>query len=376
MRRAGLWARLFLSHLAVIAVGAATLFVVVSLVAPSAFDAAMGHAMGLGMGDMMLNVVRQAFSQAAQISIGIAVVVAAAAAGIVSLAASQRVVRPIRRLVTASRRIAAGHYAERVPDPGGTEVGDLARSFNTMAEALETTERRRLALVGDVAHELRTPLATVQGYLEGLEDGVIKPDGVTWGLLRGETSRLTRLVDDLQELWRAEAQEIPLQFEDLDAGRQIAAAAQRFEAPAKAHRIGLVQRLPGESVRIHADPERVAQILDNFLTNAIRYTPSDTSVTLSAAVVGQEVVLSVADGGPGLTSDQLGHIFDRFYRADPSRSRALGGSGIGLAIARALAIAMGGHAEAASRGPGQGATFSLVLPRLGPQPEGRAAQRS
>ena len=359
-----LWRRLLFSHVIVIAIGSATLFVAVSLVGPGAFDAAMRHAMsGMeGMSEMMSALVRSAYQDAVQAALGIAIAVATVAAVVASIALATRVSRPIGRLAQAASRIAAGHYAERVPVSSDDEIGQLAESFNTMAASLESTERRRLQLVGDVAHELRTPLATIDGYLEGIEDGVIRPRDATWLLLRGETARLSRMVNDLQELWRAEARQLPLSLKTVELEPELLAVKERFAAQAQEN--GIEIRIVVEPSRpaARADVERLAQIVDNFLSNAIRYSPRGSAVTLSAAREGDGVAVSVTDQGPGLTEEQLERVFERFYRADPSRSRALGGSGIGLAIARALAEAMGGRVEASSEGEGRGATFRLTLP--------------
>lgn len=362
--KARLWRRLLLSHLVVIAIGSASLLVAVGLVGPGAFDAAMGHAMaGMeGMGEAMGGLVRSAYQDAIQSALGIALAVSLAAAVVASIALSTRVSRPIGRLAQASSRIAAGHYTERVPDSSDHEIGQLADSFNTMAASLEATERRRLQLVGDVAHELRTPIATLDGYLEGLEDGVMKPAPETWKVLRGETARLSRLVNDLQELWRAEARQLPLSPTAVDVETALRAAADRFATQAREQGVELRCVAPAGRIAARADVERFAQVLDNFLSNAIRHAPRDSVVTLSVALDGDWVVVGVTDQGPGLTDEQLERVFERFYRVDPSRSRALGGSGIGLAIARALAEAMGGRVEARSEGEGRGATFRLVLP--------------
>ncbi len=360
-RRQRIRTRLLLSHLVVVAIGGATLFLTVGFVAPGAFDAAMGHDMG-GMDDMMGALVRAAFQDAVWMALVVAIVIAAASAIAVSLALSTRLSRPIGRLAAASRRIASGRYAERVTVTSDDELGELAESFNTMADSLEATERRRLQLVGDVAHELRTPLATIDGYLEGLEDGIIHPGDSTWGLLRGETARLSRLVNDLQELWRAEARQLPLSLKSVDVTAELEAATGRIATQAQENGIGIrTEPGPGRLI-VRADPERLGQILDNFLSNAIRYSPRGTAVTLTASKATGGVAIGVTDRGPGLTVEQLARVFERFYRVDPSRSRALGGSGIGLAIARALAEAMGGRAEASSDGPGLGATFRVVLP--------------
>ncbi|MEK6720067.1 MAG: ATP-binding protein [Chloroflexota bacterium] len=356
--------RLLASHLAVVVVGSATLSIAVGLVAPGAFEAAMGHAAD-GMGEMMTTLVRDAFQEATRTALVIAVGAAAVAAIAVAIALSARLSRPIGRLARASRRIASGRYAERVPVTSDDEIGDLAASFNTMAASLEATERRRLQLVGDVAHELRTPLATLDGYLEGLEDGVIAPTEATWTLLRGETSRLARLVNDLQELWRAEARQLPMSLTPVDIAGQVRAVGERFAAQAHEREIMIQSELGPEPLMATADAERLGQILDNFVSNAVRYSLPGNRVTLSARAERKTITIGVADEGPGHTPEQLERVFERFYRVDPSRSRALGGSGIGLAIARALAEAMGGHVAAESEGPDQGATFRVFLPMVG-----------
>ena len=357
--------RLLLANIVVITVGSATLFLTVGFVAPGAFDAAMGHAMsgGGGMDEMMGNLVRAAFHDAIQTSLLLAVLAASVAAVVVSVALSTRLSKPIGRLAQASRRIASGRYAERVPVTSADEIGELADSFNTMAASLETTERRRLELVGDVAHELRTPLTTLDGYLEGLEDGVIQPDNATWSLLRRETARMARLVNDLQELWRAEAKQLPLTIEPVDVGAVAAAAVNRFTAIAGERAVEL--RLDAtQAPSARADRERLTQVVDNLLSNAVRYTAEGTTISLRVRGDDEWVTLSVADQGPGLTEEQRTKVFERFYRIDPSRSRALGGSGIGLAIAKALVELMDGRIWADSDGPGHGATFRVALPRV------------
>lgn len=358
--------RLLASHLLVVAVGGATLWLTVDQVAPNAFDSAMGHSMGdqaAGMNGMMGELVRSAFRDAVTTSLTAALAVAVTISVIASLALAWRIGTPISRLAAASRRIAQGRYAERVPGrPAGDEIGDLADDFNRMAESLEATERRRLELVGDVAHELRTPLTTLEGFVEGLEDGVISPGERTWGLIHGEVGRLSRLVNDLQELWRAEARQVPLSIQPVDPGAAIVAVSERLRQQANDRRVELRLDVPARLPPIAADPERLAEVLDNIVSNAIRYSPSGGQITVSAHADSGEVTIAVADQGPGLTEDQRQRVFERFYRVDPSRSRALGGSGIGLAIGRALTLAMGGRIWAESAGPDSGSTFRVALP--------------
>lgn len=361
----GLRGRLLVANLVVAAAALGTVLIGVSLVGPGYFEEAMGHPPGDPAGSMMDSLTLNAFQDAIRTSLLAATLTALAAATVVSLALSARIAGPVGRVVAAARRIAQGHYAERVPvdDPG--EVGELATAFNQMTSSLETTERRRLQLVGDVAHELRTPLTTLDGYLEGLQDGVISAGPETWTLLRVETARLTRLVSDLQDLWRAEAHELPLVTSRILAAEILRDIADRFAPEAQRRQIDLRLASDGSDALVMADRDRLLQILGNYLANALRYSPEGSPITLSAVASDGEIVFSVADEGSGLSPEQRQMVFERFYRVDPSRSRALGGSGIGLAIARALASAMGGRVWAQSDGPGRGATFFVALPAAG-----------
>jgi signal transduction histidine kinase len=353
--------RLLTANLIVAGATLGTVLVGVSLIGPGYFREAMGHRPGDAMGQAMDAATLAAFQEAVRTALVAAAITALLAAIVVSLALSARIAGPVTRLVGAARRIAAGHYAERVPIVAEGEVGELASAFNQMSGSLEATERRRLELVGDVAHELRTPLTTLDGYLEGLQDGVIEPTQETWTLLRNETGRLTRLIGDLGDLWRAEARQLPMHIEMVDVAALLSEAAERHAADASARQITL-QVESGPPAVARADRDRLVQVIGNYLANALRYAPAQSSVTLSASRHGGEIVVAVRDEGPGLPGEQLAHLFDRFYRADQSRSRALGGSGIGLAIVRALAEAMGGRAWAESGGPGSGSAFYVALP--------------
>ena len=354
-------ARLLIANLIVAGAALGTVAVAVSLVGPGYFAQAMGHGPGDAMGQMMSDATRAAFVDAVRNALVAASLIAVVTAVVVSLAVSGRIAGPVGRLAAAARRIAGGHYSERVSEAGEGEIADLALTFNAMAGSLEATERRRLQLVGDVAHELRTPLATLDGYLEGLEDGVIESSDETWRLLRSETARLTRLVDELAELWRAEAHQLPLKIEPVDLAAVCRDVAERFAPLAEERRIAFALDLPSAAM-VLADRDRVSQIVANYLSNAIRYAPMGSSVTLSARLHSSKVVVAVVDEGAGLSPDQLEIVFERFYRVDPSRTRALGGSGIGLAIVRALADAMGGRAWAESEGQGRGSRFLVELP--------------
>ncbi|MDA8202651.1 MAG: ATP-binding protein [Chloroflexi bacterium] len=364
MGRLRLRGRLLASHLLVVVVGTITLVATVGVVAPGALDMAMGHVMTDSMNEAMAPVIRQAFSNAIVSALVVAATVAGGAAVIVSVLVSSRLARRVARLAAASRRIADGRYAERVSVTSDDEIGELAASFNRMAESLESTERRRLQLVGDVAHELRTPLATLEGYLEGLQDGVIRASEPTWDLLHAETARLARLVNDLQELWRAEARQVPLTIAAVDVEAMLAAAVDRFSPKAAEGSVDLRLAVSPGVPTVRADADRLAQVLDNLVSNALRYAPAGSRVIIGAGAAADRIRLFVEDEGPGLTAEQRERVFERFYRVDPSRSRALGGSGIGLAIARALVDAMGGRIWAESEGPDHGTTFVVEMPHF------------
>jgi signal transduction histidine kinase len=371
---AGLGWKLFAAFAVVIVVGVATLWLAVGFVAPRFFEQQMA-AMMQGGGGMMggpagtassTPVMDAALTTAFQEAVTQALLVATAAAGLTAAAASvvvtRRIVDPLQRLAAATRRLADGRYAERVAVSTNDELGDLARSFNAMAGALETTERRRRELLGDVAHELRTPIATLEGYLEGLLDGVVEPGAPTWARLHGEAGRLRRLVDDLQELSRVEALQIPLALRPTDPAEIARVAVDRISALFGEKGLELRSDVSPCLPRVQADPDRAVQVLTNLLTNALRYTPAPGKVELTVRAVGGAVQISVCDSGVGIAAEELSRVFERFYRVDKSRSRALGGSGIGLTIAKALAEGMGGQIRADSAGPGQGSTFTFALP--------------
>lgn len=354
--------RLLVAFLVVVVAALGTVGVSVLLIGPGYFAEAMGHMPGDPMGEAMGEATLIAFTEAMRQALIAATVIAVATAMIVSLLVAARIVRPISMLATAARRVSGGHYGERMTTGEPGELGELATTFNEMAGSLEATERRRLQLVGDVAHELRTPLTTLDGYLEGLEDGVVLPSPQTWRLLRAETARLTRLVNDLSELWRAEAHQLALRIDAVDAAEVAREVGERFGPGAAAR--GITVRLPEKSAVAMADRDRLAQILSNYLSNALRHAPDGSVVTVTAATLpqGGPIRIAVADDGPGLAPDQLEAVFERFYRVDAARSRADGGAGIGLAIVRALAEAMDGHAWATSAGENEGSTFLVDLP--------------
>ncbi|NJM07278.1 HAMP domain-containing protein [Candidatus Gracilibacteria bacterium] len=293
---------------------------------------------------------------------------ALAAAVVVSLFVSQRIVEPLQLLSAVSRRMANGFYRERTTIASDDEIAELSHSVNQLADALDRTEQRRLALLTDVTHELRTPLATIGGYMEGLIDGVIQPDRENFALVLRETGRLQRLIEDLELLSRVEAGQLPIVARSLDLHALLEQMLVQFQPTFAAQEIDLrldAQPLPA----CWADPDRVNQVLINLIANAFRYTPRGGSVTLSVLALEEHLLIALKDTGIGIASEHLPHIFERFYRVDKSRARHSGGNGVGLAIARHLVYAQGGELWATSDGPGLGATFYFTLPYAPPLPE-------
>jgi two-component system, OmpR family, sensor histidine kinase BaeS len=274
--------------------------------------------------------------------------------------AAGRLVRPIRAVTTAAQRMGAGDRAVRVKRNGKGELGQLADAFNAMSERLEATESQRKDMVSDIAHELRTPLGNIRGWLEATQDGVAKVEPELISSLLEEAVVLQYLIDDLQDLALADAGKLRLHPEPIDVTDlvdQVAAAHQ-----ARAEEGGVILRAATRGrMELTADPARLRQALGNLVANAVRYTPRGGEVTVTARRQGESILLEVADTGVGIGPEELPHVFDRFWRADKSRSRKTGGSGLGLAITRHLAEAHGGTASATSV-PGKGSTFSLLLP--------------
>ena len=288
------------------------------------------------------------------------------AAVLVSLFVSRRIVEPIQTLSNVSRRLAQGLYRERIYLQADDEIAQLAQGVNQLAEALDQTERRRLALLADVTHELRTPLATIGGYMEGLVDGVVSANPATFNLILRETRRLQRLIEDLELLSRVEAGQLPVVARAIDLRSVLEAQIAQFEPLFSSNHVTLSLDVPEQLPQVWADPDRVAQVLINILANAYRYTPAGGQVTVQVSTDDHEVRVAVIDSGIGIAAEHLPHLFERFYRVDKSRARNSGGSGIGLAIARHLIYAQGGEIWAESDGIGKGARFIFTLP-LAPQ---------
>jgi len=367
--KASLGSKFLLSHLLIVLVGVATLLVVTFTLAPTLFQSQLLQVLRTHPASMTTAEASQhilgTFLGTLLVALALAAFAAFVTSLVISLFVARRITVPLQHTTHVSERISAGHYAERIEVASvhrADELGQLAASINALAVALEETERRRLAVIGDVAHELRTPITTLESYLEGVLDDVIEPTPQTWAILHAQAGRLRRLVDDLQELSRAEAHQIPLSLQ-LVAPQQLAQdALVPLEEQFAEKGLDLQVRQRGDLPHVLADQARALQILTNLLVNALRYTPAPGRVEVAVIREDDRVAFRIADTGVGLTPEQTAHIFERFYRADKSRSRALGGSGIGLTIAQPLAEAIGGDIRAESAGPGKGSTFIRTLP--------------
>ena len=378
--RERLGAKLFLANLLVILIGIVILAITLQLTIPAAFNRHMGgmmnpsmmDGMGMGMGQGQGQGPGQGqgygrtlfdnFRASMFESLGYAVTASVLAALAVSWFLSLRIVAPVQTLSAASQNIAEGRYDERVQVDGNDEIAQLATRFNQMATQLEQVEAMRRQLIGDVTHELRTPLTSIKGYMEGLVDGVLPSTPETFNQIHREADRLSRLVDDLQELSRVEAKAYSLDLRSVTVSNLVHTTFKRLSPQANAKRIKLEYSLPADLPPVLADEDRIMQVLVNLVANAIQYTPGGGDVSLSAARRADEMHISVKDTGVGIPTEHIANLFTRFYRVDKSRSRnAGGGSGIGLTIAKHLVEAHGGHIWAESKGEGQGSTFTFSL---------------
>jgi signal transduction histidine kinase len=286
--------------------------------------------------DSVTRVVLAASIVAVIASVGLAIVLA------------RMLARPLAEIGAAARRIADGDYAARVPRDGPEEVASLADSFNQMAASLERQEAMRRDFIANAAHELRTPLTNLQGYLEALRDGVIEADAATYESLHEEADRLVRLSRSLDALAEGDAGASPPRSVDLDLALAIRSALELAAPSIERAGLRLVEDVP-DTLPARADPDRLAQVLANLLSNAVRYTPTGGLVTVAAERRPADVLVSVTNTGDDVPPEELERVFERFYRVEKSRDRSRGGAGIGLAIVKQLVESAGGRVGAESR---------------------------
>ena len=325
-RRLG--AKLLLSYLTVMLVGAVVLVIASQLLLPASFNRhmagmedMMGSGMGMGMGNQdfgrggvpqLFADFRASFNEALMY----AVIAAMAAAVTLSLLFSRRVVAPVRAMSLAAQRIADGRYDERVEVNGEDELARLAVRFNQMAEKLNWVESMRRRLIGDVSHELRTPLTAIKGSMEGLMDGILPANEETYQQIHAETERLNRLVDDLQELSRVESRAYELDIQSVDLPSLVRTVSKRLGPQAESKHISLNVDLSPDLPQVLADQDRIIQVLTNLANNALQYTPEGGKIIIAAQQHNGEIQMSVRDTGVGIPPEHVEHIFDRFYRVD------------------------------------------------------------
>lgn len=362
-RRRALAARLLGAQALVLLAGAATSWIVASAVAPGIFHT---HLMRAGLGHTPSETihVERAFSDSLIIALGVALVTSVLMALGVTAYFTRRVQRSTAAVAQSARDIAAGQYRARVPSPGlGTEFDQMADTINQLAERLGAVETTRRRILADLAHEMRTPLASIEAHLEAVEDGIRGLDDNTLMVLHEGTARLQRLAEDIGSVSQAEEGRLDSRPVPTSAQHLLESAAATARDALDAKGVRLVVEASNVRDQVLVDPQRMAQVLGNLLDNALRHTPHGGTVSLALHRPDPGwVELDVTDTGDGIAPEHLPHLFERFYRADPSRGRARGGSGIGLTISRALVEAHGGGLSVTSSGPGRGSTFTVRLP--------------
>lgn len=354
--------QLVISHVLVALVSLAAAGLLVVALAPTLFDrlgveehgTGPGRGVGQGLRLQVVTAIQQALVWGT-----LAGLVAAVALGVL---AARRVTKPVTALREATHRLAEGNYATELPTPGTTELAGLVDDVGTLATRLAETERRRVRLLGEVGHEMRTPLTVIDSQVEAMIDGVVPASEENLAQLATESRRLHRLSNDLSSLSRAEENRFNLEPADVDLSALTSRVAQRLRPQAADAGIDLIVRSNLE-LTTRADPDRVSQVVTNLIGNSIRATPPGGRIEVSSQADGQWAVITVSDTGEGIAADDLERIFERFYRVPGRRGVGNeGGSGIGLTIARHLAEAHGGTLRATSDGPGAGASFTLRLP--------------
>lgn len=361
LRRHGIATRLIAAMAVVILVGGLTAVAVAVVVGPIVLDRhllQMQTEPGTAMEHATL-----ALRSASTWTLVVAVAASLVTSLVTGLVLARRIAASLGTMSRAAANVAAGRFDARVPRPGvGVEFDELADSFNEMAGRLDDAQVLRRRLLADVAHELRTPVATISATMDAVQDGVLDLSPQTVAVLRAQNSRLARLAEDLASVTHAESGALHLRLRPVApqslVDRAGAAAQEAFVAAGVAFEAGAAPDLP----EVRVDPDRIGQVLGNLLDNALRHTPPGGRVTLSAGPADGGVHLTVTDTGDGIDAVHLPRVFERFYRVDDARDRARGGSGIGLSITRALVHAHGGTITAHSAGLGQGAQFVVTLP--------------
>lgn len=359
--------RLFVAQGLVLLAAIATAGGVAALVGPTLFHQ---HLIDIGHVPESPEIphIEQAYFDASTASLAVAALVATGCALAVTYYVTRRIRRPLETLSEAAKALSQGRHEQLPIDPeAGPEFRTVAAAFNDMSNQLKATEQTRLQLLGDLAHELRTPLANIKAHLEAVDDGVADWDQETRAFVLAETEHLSRLAGDLNEVSRAEEGRVTIERHNQSLGDIVSDVldSQRPKYEAKGVALRLDRRI---DAIVSVDAIRIGQALNNLLNNALRHTPAGGHVRLSIESENKSTIqVRVTDDGEGIEALQLPHLFDRFYRGDSARGRDAAGSGIGLTIARALVEAHGGRLTVFSAGVGEGSTFTVSLPVLPPE---------
>jgi hypothetical protein len=357
----GLRERLFFSHLVVMIVGVASLVSISKISSPHLFILHLERLENQGFN--LINIRTKlvtGFEFAWQRSTIWSVLVGSTAAGGLSYWVSRRIMQRLTEMEQITQKFAAGQMDARLPLSDIPELNRLGASFNRMAASLEGVEARRQEMIGDMTHELRTPLTVVRGYLEELADGEIEASPEIYRRLAKETRRLERLVNDLQELSKAEAGYLPINIKRVNLRPLLESLVEKFTDQLLEDGPVLVLQCPSVLPPVLADIDRTEQVLVNLLGNAVRYT-NEGSITIRVGTEASRLWIAVIDTGIGIAPENLPHVFERFWRADQSRDRHSGGTGIGLTISRRLIELQGGQIQVESE-LGVGSTFRFFLP--------------
>ena len=366
-RSGGLGGRLVVALGLVLATAGITAWLVAGALGPAIFhDHLASGGSNLTAEQAMLHA-EEAFRAASGIALAVGLGAAAIAALAVSIVLARRIGASLAALTAAAQQVAGGRFEARVPSPNmGSEFDALVDAFNQMGSRLEASESLRHELLSDVAHELRTPVATINAYLEGLEDDITELNPTTVALLRAQGSRLIRLSEDLSAVSKAESGELKLSLVRSDPADLLTLAHLAAQDRAVAAGIQLDLQVDTDLPAVSVDVDRISQVLGNLIDNALRHTPEGGRIAIQGVAQDGVVTLTVSDTGEGIAPEHLPYVFERFYRVDTARDRASGGSGIGLAIARAFVEAHGGRVRAESDGPGAGARLTVTLPAEAP----------
>jgi signal transduction histidine kinase len=362
--RASLTVRFLVVQVVVLVVGLAVMAVTTLLIGPQMYVNELLRE-GRGRAIRAIFDLDNSFRDVSLLAMTVGGLTALVIAVVVSILVTRQIRHSVSQVGEAANRIASGEFDIRLePSRLGSEFDTLVDSFNDMTAKLEAVDQTRRQLLADLAHEMRTPLASLKGHLEGIEDGIVPRNPDTAAILSSQITRLEHLAQDIRALTQAEEGTLHLRLSRHDPADLVIDTIAAAEPTARSRQVDLLARVPGGAVSdVMLDRRRMDQVMSNLVDNALRHTPPGGQVTVGLSEATNEVSFSVSDTGEGIDAEDLSRIFMRFYRVGEGREGKPGGSGLGLAISKALVEAQGGTLTAASAGPGQGSEFTVRMPR-------------